>query len=291
MSSKIFETILTRKIDNFVSTFVDDSNSIFYNEGQLIHPGEYGRYRENTLKDLLNLIVGTEYKISDGFIITSKDQVSTQCDVVIYENTALPILENNSSQFFTIESVMSLGEVKSTLSKSDLKKALLKLSEIKKLSDNCSKNEKIRYSNKTEYDLPFSFLVCKNIKTDIENIDFEEIYKNVDKKYWHNCILSIEDGLLTYCFKFNQIDELLKKSIRLKGGNPEAIIYSEYPMRTFDKTYDCESDIIKINSEKKYDHIKMFINMMIYAHNKKTIYIADLVDYLNLPKSDLFPNE
>jgi hypothetical protein len=32
-----------------------------------------------------------------------------------------------------------------------------------------------------------------------------------------------------------------------KGGNPEARIYSEYPIRTSDKTYDSEPNIFKIS--------------------------------------------
>jgi hypothetical protein len=116
----------------------------------------------------------------------------------------------------------------------------------------------------------------------------EKLYKDIDRKYWHYGILSLEDGLLIYCFKFNQVNDLLKKMILSKKGNPEAVIYSEYPIRTFDKTYNCEPDLIKIDFEKKYEHIKMFLNMIMYAIDKKTIYSADLVEYLNLPKSDLF---
>jgi hypothetical protein len=126
MGNKIFETILNRKIENFVSTFVEDSRSIFFNENlQLFHPGEYGKYRENSIKDLLQVL--TKYRVSDGFIITSKNNQSTQCDIVIYDNSDFPVLENNFTQFFSIESVIAIGEVKSTLNKRDFSLTLKKL--------------------------------------------------------------------------------------------------------------------------------------------------------------------
>ena len=82
MPNKIFETILLRKIETLVSTFVEDSQSIFYSENsKIFDPGEYGRYRENSVKDLLQQI--TKYKVSDGFIITATDKKSTQCDIIL----------------------------------------------------------------------------------------------------------------------------------------------------------------------------------------------------------------
>ncbi|MGD9678722.1 MAG: hypothetical protein AB7V16_10315 [Vulcanibacillus sp.] len=47
MSSEIYKTILNRKIDNFKSMFSRDSNSIFRDQtNKMIHPGEFGMYRE-----------------------------------------------------------------------------------------------------------------------------------------------------------------------------------------------------------------------------------------------------
>ncbi len=35
-----------------------------------------------------------QFKVSDGFILTPKDNVSTQCDIVVYDDTDVPLLSN-----------------------------------------------------------------------------------------------------------------------------------------------------------------------------------------------------
>lgn len=119
--SHIFRTILERKIDVFVGTYSDDGNSLFKNKdtGKLIHPGEYGMYREQTFKELLRVITCKDMDISDGFIITSKDEISTQCDIVIYNHNAIPLIDNGIEKFYPIEEVNGIEEVKSDLSYKD----------------------------------------------------------------------------------------------------------------------------------------------------------------------------
>ncbi|MBK8982893.1 MAG: hypothetical protein IPM38_11365 [Ignavibacteria bacterium] len=52
MSNKIFESILDEKISFFKFTFEQTAKNIFIEDGgKLIHPGEYGTYRENACKD------------------------------------------------------------------------------------------------------------------------------------------------------------------------------------------------------------------------------------------------
>lgn len=63
MASKRFEQIFYRQISQFVGMFSEDSNSIFKDEkNKLIHPGEYGRYRENTSKQLLRMVLDKKHR-------------------------------------------------------------------------------------------------------------------------------------------------------------------------------------------------------------------------------------
>ncbi len=290
MPNKILNTILTRKIENFVSTFVDDSKSIFYNENQLIHPGEFGKYRENALKDLIRTLINPNFKIGDGFIITSNDKISTQCDVVIYDNTDTTILENNYSQFFTIESVLSIGEIKSTLNKTGLKEALIKLANNKQLADDISKTL-IKKTTKEgeEFNLPISFLICKNLDFDISKIDFDDVYKDINRDYWHNFILSIEDGLFTYIFHFEKLKENIKKKIIKANGDLGIGVYTGSSKRTIANTqYDCDIELIKLNETKKFEHISIFISLILQMIDKKTLYETDLVSYVDVPKVNIF---
>ena len=54
--NQIYYNIIKRKIDLFLRTFITESETIFIQDDALIHPGEYGMYRERCLKELLKNI-------------------------------------------------------------------------------------------------------------------------------------------------------------------------------------------------------------------------------------------
>ncbi len=285
MSNKIFDTILKRKIESFVSTFVEDSQSIFYLENQLIHPGEFGKYRENSIKNLLQLL--SSNRISDGFIITSKDRVSKQCDIVIYDSTDLPLLENNLTQFFTIESVISIGEVKSTLNHTQLKKSLRQLAKNKMLSDDIDGVVK-RQNQGKEYDVPITFLVCKNVSFDLTTLNFEKIYNGIDRKYWHNSILCVEQGILTYNFEFNNLKEPYRTNFMNSGFKITSSANMECSMITFDEIqYLCKPIFVKLDTNEKFKHIMMFLAIISQAIQYKTLYETHILNYSSLEAANL----
>jgi hypothetical protein len=282
MANKIFQTILHRKIESFTSTFVEDSHSIFFNGSQLIHPGEYGRYRENSMKELLQIL--TKYKVSDGFIITNNNKVSTQCDIVIYDNQDFPILENNFTQFFSIESVISIGEVKSTLNKIDFYKALRKLSDNKKLSEDLKAIPKVQGKGR-EYNFPISFLVCKDLSFDISKCDFEEVYKDIPREYWHNFILVVDKGISLYNFKFKNFTEPHKVNFRANNGDLDSSADIETPFVTFyNQEYNCDHIFNQIDSSDKYHHITTFLAGISQAISYKT----HILNYSGLTSAKVF---
>lgn len=287
MSNRIFETVLKRKIENFALTFIEDSKSIFFDESKLIHPGEYGKYRENSLKDLLKLF--TKHKISDGFIITPDDKVSTQLDVVVYKNDEAPLLENNHINFFSIESVLAIGEVKSTLNKTDFTNALKKLSISKKLHENKRGRCLEKKYNFFEHDELISFLVCASTSFDPQSIDFEKVYLGIDKKYRHNFILIIEKGVIGHKFSFSNLDDEGKQKFSNQNGNLDATIWYEYPKYTFQGTeYGCEDVFHPLNKEDKYYHIKLFLTQLSQALSVKNLYETDYLYYTDLPVSPVY---
>jgi len=191
MSSEIFIKLLNRKIDTFKSVFLEDSEGIFKLDGKLFHPQEFGAYRERVLSEIIKTVIPQNFDISDGFIITSKNKVSTQCDIILYDKNNTPIINDGVLRFFPIESVFAIGEVKSIInSKAELKQILLKLAEQKKLDQDI-------ISLKSSGEPLVSFLVCKKLNFAFQS-EFDELYENIENKYRHNFILSIEDGLVTY---------------------------------------------------------------------------------------------
>jgi hypothetical protein len=285
MGSKIFQTILTRKIDGFASTFIEDSESIFFEEGKLIHPGEYGKYRENALCDLIKLI--TSHKVADGFIFTSKNNTSTQLDIVIYNKEEVPLLETGNVNFFTIESVLAIGEVKSNMSKAEFVKALQKLAVNKKLNSERVGTNTFKSGNRTESDELISFLVCKKMNFDYNNLNLNEVYNGIERKYWHNFVLSLEDGLMGYEFKNQNLSKANKAIFEKSGGNLDSTIWYEYPIYTFNnEVYEASEVFHKI--EKKFYHIELFITKLAATLKYKSLFSTDFLEYMELPKAPVF---
>ena len=74
------------------------ASNIFTRDNKIFHPLEYGMYKEKCAKELLSFTTGKDIGISDGF-----------------------------AKFFPIEIIRGIGEVKSTLNKSQFTKTLKKL--------------------------------------------------------------------------------------------------------------------------------------------------------------------
>ncbi len=85
-------------------------------ESDLEHQGEKGGVRERRVKDLLSAYLPKRYAIGTGHIIDSKQNMSYQSDIVIYDaidGIALPI--DNYYSLFPCECVYATVEVKSKL--------------------------------------------------------------------------------------------------------------------------------------------------------------------------------
>jgi len=111
MASKVFQQIFDRHIAQFVGVYSEDGTAIFKDEkNKLIHPGEYGKYREESCKEVLRLILEKEVSVADGFVITSDNQVSTQCDIIVYNSKVSPFIADGIAKMFPAEEVRMIGE-------------------------------------------------------------------------------------------------------------------------------------------------------------------------------------
>lgn len=200
----------------FYDSFTNYSRGLFEGEGEgvgSIHNGEFGRYRERAVERFLRLLTPQNLKFADGFILTPRNQVSTQCDIIIYSQEDTPLISDNNASFFPVESVTGVVEVKSTLSKSELTKALNKLAKIKRLREDIyndhhnnleiSRKNNLLFPPKdhlwNQHDSLFTVLVCEKFKFDLKKVRPAECYDDdVPYRYRHNLILSLEDGVFFY---------------------------------------------------------------------------------------------
>jgi len=288
MGNSVLKTLLNRKISIFLESFGDDSNDLFKNEqGSLIHPGEYGSYRERCLKELLRFILRKEFSVSDGFMINSNDQVSTQCDIIIYESNVFPLVDNGIANFFPIEIVKSFGEVKSSIDKSKLTSALKKLAENKMLFE--KKGTMAEYNN---FVLPFSFLVCKSLKeVDIPKLDFKKVYNGIERKYWHNIILSIDNGVVTYVLNSDDFPEQTLDIVhRLPGDINKDGAHHPFPyfiniVNNFSNEW-LETRYGGLLGKDGYSHVQSFLVSMAKYIPKIESRNFDIAYYLDLIASD-----
>lgn len=211
MTSQIFDALLREKADVFKAAFSSVSTEVFYDPAtkRLRHAGEYGTFREAIVRDFLKFVTPRSLDMSTGFIITPMDDVSTQCDIVIFDARMTPLYQEGDRQrFFPVESVFCIGEVKSTLSRTQLGDALNKLAVIKALGERIVHPTIIRKSPSGTfdpvnhaYDLVPSILICQKLNFDLRDIQtqIDGMYDtSVQHRHKHNLILSVEDGLLSY---------------------------------------------------------------------------------------------
>lgn len=207
----IFNELVKTKIEQFVFDYKQLSKNIFVDkDGTLTHPGEFGTYRERIVAELIRPYLPIRLDIGTGFIICSNGVKSTQCDIVIYDKGNTPLIDNYGQRFFPVECVAGVIEVKSKLSKNDFKDALIKLSKIKQLRDySSSKYYVFKDRSKTTNFDPHrylrdgiaTFIVCESIDYNFENglnDLFGDTYNATDKIFYHNLILSIDNGCLAY---------------------------------------------------------------------------------------------
>ena len=268
MGNKIFDALLEEKIDTFKNLFENTSRSVFVDEKtkKLFHTGEFGTYRELVSKEFLKSFIPRKLDIGTGFVISPNDK-STQCDLIIYDSSITPFLQSNELQrFYPVETVVGIGEIKSVMTKAQLKQAINKLAKVKKMKSEVPNatifpDSEFKYNSKNNpYDNIFTFIICQKFDFDVLKIDMNELYSK-GVKYWHrhNLILSIEDGLLLY---------------NLPQDNKN--VPFPYPFLEDEKT----NKYVKYNPNNKYFHFKAFVKYIYDGLANATILYPEIVYYL-----------
>lgn len=99
----------------------------------ITHPGERGRAREAILSTFLREVLPTGFEITTGFVIDANGGQSLQQDVIVVRKDYHPVFRVGGINFFTVEAVAAVVEVKSNLSGSTIREALLNGASVKKL--------------------------------------------------------------------------------------------------------------------------------------------------------------
>ncbi|WP_138927883.1 DUF6602 domain-containing protein [Verminephrobacter aporrectodeae] len=264
MASTIFNALLREQVDVFRAAFSKTATDVFYDpvEKKLRHAGEYGVFRESIVRDFMKFLVPRNLDMSSGFVITAKDSVSTQVDVVVFDAGTTPLyIGGDRQRFFPVESVFCIGEVKSNLKKNALKDALNKLAAVKRLSEEMLHPSRKFDSKMDPRDLMPSFLICQKFDFDHTRLEHEldEMYgKDIEHRHKHNFILSIDDGLLCYV-----------------SDN----FHLPYPAMALQN----KKHRFLLPGESQYAHFNTFSTFMYMVTITRSRYIPSLSDYLGPP--------
>lgn len=237
MSENIIKTIAKVKAERFRAAFETESEAIFFDSNnKLIHPGEFGIYREEVVKDFLRLFIPANRDISSGFVVTtSSDDISNQSDIIIYDAKHTPVIVDDKKQkFFPIETVCGVGEIKSNPNKREFKEAMQKLVKIKQLRtkcmhtppifrDPCLINSAVDFKE-TLFDQVYTFLICKSFNFNVDELINREcnFFSGIDLSYRPNIILSLKDGIFAYKDqnqKFLYYPRAINQDLPLMKGN------------------------------------------------------------------------
>ena len=87
----------------------------------VLHYSEDGRYKEVILKNLLEKYLPTTVSVGTGFVMAAEHKISSQIDIIIYDNRIPPLVKINDFVIVVREAVVGIIEVKSIIRKNCFK--------------------------------------------------------------------------------------------------------------------------------------------------------------------------
>jgi hypothetical protein len=172
------------------------------------HPGEFGKGREEIVREFLRLQLPKKFSVSSGFVFDVHGHISQQADVIIYDSQECPIFTAAGGvSFFPCEGVVAAGQVKSRItSKAEYESALQNLRSIKSLdrsagatSISVGSGEPIVAENHLHQIFTFLFVIDKCLRTGpLTKALYEHLWKN-QRSFWPNITYAFDQYFLTLC--------------------------------------------------------------------------------------------
>ncbi len=211
--------------NDFVSSLAKDLVDSFAKAGRATTPVLVGSARENAVRLKLEKIFPQSVGVSTGCVIDVENHTSKQTDIILYEKDICPIFSINDTpetSFYPCESVIAVGEVKSTIDTNDLLDAFSKIESVKKLKrfgkdSRCFRKyctRVILYGTEEEgynqlvkpLDQVYGFIICEKISLKTETF-LAKCAQEIKKRPPYlvpNIIVSLHDGVLIYLDSINK---------------------------------------------------------------------------------------
>ena len=179
---------------------------------EIKHNGSKGDMRENSLKKFLQEgRFPSKYDIRSGEIVTPQNNTTRQCDLIIYDRLeGVPLIYDESTQVYPIDTIYAVVEVKSKLSKDKLIEALENIKSIKSIVPNDTIINKktpfmqIAYKRQLPGGFIFAYSLSGNSLDSLEK-NLREWEAQNPPEYWPNFIIVLNEGVIYHMDKsFNK---------------------------------------------------------------------------------------
>ena len=208
------------------------------------HPRDIGDIRENILKEFLGKsgILPTKYRISENSarVVSTTGHISNEIDILIYDYLNNISLMNRGNVYtaYPVESVYGVIQVKSMLTKKEIKNGLDNIASYKKLDkDFSNSSSNILIFNNSKSKRGFGILFAYD--SDLEWIDIVNEIKNYaennpDKKCWCNAVVILTKGIIIHgeenhgYFRNNEIENINNLNMHGIPDNETTCLYYFY---------------------------------------------------------------
>jgi hypothetical protein len=169
---------------------------------QINHNGNIGSFRENALKEFLEIgRLPKRYGIGNGEIVGHISNVSRQSDLIIFDQLDnIPLLYDTQVQVYPIDCVYGIVEVKSKLSKEKLLEGLENIKSFKQLSPNDSITKEFMFLKQTiARPRPFGFIFAYSLAgNSIDSLvkNLKEWEQKNSPEFWPNLIVVLGEGII-----------------------------------------------------------------------------------------------
>jgi hypothetical protein len=119
-------------LDKFRGGFIGLAGR-FITSSAIGHSGDKGASREKSLQDFLRKVLPNRYGVTKGQVVDIKDIISPSIDILIYDQTRIAPFIDEATSILPAESILASIEVKSTLSVTEIRTALLAASAFRRL--------------------------------------------------------------------------------------------------------------------------------------------------------------
>lgn len=173
------------------------------------HPAELGTEREEIIRQFLRAYLPKRFDVSTGFAFDCHGCVSHQLDIIIADSLACPRFDSaGGHRFFPCESIVAVGQVKSSLTTRDeFRKSLENLESAKSL-DRSGDGSAIDTTfmetlNHREYHLhqlfSFVFITGKSLAPTTLHQELLDYVLSTEPHLWPNVIFALDKYLATFC--------------------------------------------------------------------------------------------